>query len=149
MGYYIEYAEHKREDKTLLAVFIELHDSLGLNRSERKRVARSAPPTTQDADTSYLSCIWEKLQVKGFSKDTIDIILNSWRDGTKSRYQSTAKKWFEFCEKNNCNAISTGLVLVWMASSTNLQMAGEECASVPRLMTVLDTKSVLASLRIQ
>lgn len=43
MGYYIEYAEHKREDKTLLAVFIELHDSLGLNRSERKRVARGSP----------------------------------------------------------------------------------------------------------
>ena len=53
----------------------------------------------------------EKLQVKGFTKDTIDIILSSWRDGTKSQYQSVAKRWFEFCEKNECDAISPTLPL--------------------------------------
>ena len=63
--------------------------------------ARAETPSTQEAKTSYLSCIRGKLQVRGFSTDTIDIILSSWREGTQSQYQSVAKKWFEFCEKNH------------------------------------------------
>jgi hypothetical protein len=74
--------------------------------------ARADPPTSQEAKDSYLSCIRGKLQVKGFSSDTIDIILSSWRDGTLTQYQPVANKWFEFCEKHNCDAISTPLPLV-------------------------------------
>ena len=57
------------------------------------------------------ACIRGKLQVKGFSADTIDIILSSWREGTQTQYQSVTKKWFEFCEKNNCDVISTPVPL--------------------------------------
>ena len=56
-------------------------------------------PATQEAKNSYLSCIRGKLQVKGFSADTIDIILSSWREGTQTQYKSVAKRWFEFCDK--------------------------------------------------
>ena len=58
-----------------------------------------------------MSCIRGKLQVKGFSADTIDIILSSWREGTQTQYKSVAKRWFEFCEKNSCDVISTPLPL--------------------------------------
>lgn len=37
--------------------------------------------------------------------------MSSWRDGTQIQYQSVAKKWFEFCDKNNCDVISTSLPL--------------------------------------
>ncbi len=73
--------------------------------------ARPLPPTSQNVETSYLSCILKTLQVKGFTTETIDIILSSWRGGTKSRYQSVAKRWFKFCEKNNCDALSPTLPL--------------------------------------
>ncbi len=73
--------------------------------------ARPLPPTSQNVETSYLSCIRKTLQVKGFTTDTIDIILSSWQDGTKSQYQSVAKRWFKFCEKNNCDAVSPTLPL--------------------------------------
>ena len=36
--------------------------------------AGAEAPATQEAKNSYLSCIRDKLQVKGFSADTIDII---------------------------------------------------------------------------
>jgi hypothetical protein len=65
---------------------------------------RADPPTSQEVKDSYLSCIRGKLQVKGFSSDTIDIILSSWRDDTQTQYQAVAKKWFGLCEKHNCDA---------------------------------------------
>ena len=73
--------------------------------------ASAETSSTQEAKTSYLSCIRGKLQVRGFSTDTIDIILSSWREGTQSQYQSVAKKWFEFCEKNHCDVVSTPVPL--------------------------------------
>ena len=39
--------------------------------------ATAEAPATQEAKNSYLSCIRGKLQVKGFSADTIYIILSS------------------------------------------------------------------------
>jgi hypothetical protein len=69
--------------------------------------ASAETPSTQEAKTSYLSCIRGKLQVRGFSTDTIDIILSC----TQSQYQSVAKKWFEFCEKNHCDVVSTPVPL--------------------------------------
>ena len=72
---------------------------------------RTETPSPHKAETDYLSCIRERLQVKGFSADTIDIILGSWRKGTQTQYQSVAKRWFEFCNKRNCDVISPPLPL--------------------------------------
>ena len=72
---------------------------------------RAEAPSPQEAKNSYLSCIRGKLQVGGFSADTIDIILSSWQEGTQTQHQSVAKKWFEFCKKNNCDVISSPLPL--------------------------------------
>ena len=48
----------------------------------------------------------EKLQIIRFTSNVINIILNSWREETKSQYQSAAKKWLKFCVANNCDMIS-------------------------------------------
>jgi len=53
-----------------------------------------------------MSCIRQKLQVRGFSPETIKIIESSWRSGTKSQYQSVARKWFEFCNLHNCDYVT-------------------------------------------
>ena len=63
----------------------------------------TATSFSQDSRPSYMSCIRQKLQVRGFSPETIKIIESSWRSGTKSQYQSVARKWFEFCNLHNCD----------------------------------------------
>ena len=67
--------------------------------------------TSSETEHFYLSSIRNKLQVKGFSPDTIKLILSSWRERTKSQCQSAAKKWFEFRESNNCDMLSPPLPL--------------------------------------
>ena len=66
----------------------------------------TATSFSQDSSPSYMSCIRQKLQVRGFSPETIKIIESSWRSGTKSQYQSVARKWFEFCNLHNCDYVT-------------------------------------------
>ena len=91
---------------------------------ENAITARPEASITQESDISYLSCIRETLQLTGLSEKTIEIILSSWRKGTKSQYQSFAKKWFEFAKLINvillhlhylwqCNFFQTCFILVY------------------------------------
>ena len=59
-------------------------------------------PTSQDTASCYLSSIPTMLQIDGFSTETIEIIMSSWRSGTLSQYQGVYKKWSEFCSKSKC-----------------------------------------------
>ena len=95
-------------------------------------------PTTQEPEISYLSCIRETLQVTGLSKDTIDIIVSSWREGTKSQYQSYAKKWFEFCKTNKCHIISPPLPLA-MQFLSDLFHSGLSYSSINTARSVLSS----------
>ena len=67
--------------------------------------------SSQDTASSCLTSIRTKLQIDGFSTQTIEIILNSWRPGTPSQYQFVHKKWSEFCSKNKCDVICPQLSL--------------------------------------
>ncbi len=58
-----------------------------------------------------MSSIRAKLQVDGFSVETIEIILSLWRTGTLAQYQGVYKKWYEFCSKNKCDVICPQLPL--------------------------------------
>ena len=40
------------------------------------------------------------------SQDAVTIILASWRDGTKSQYQTHLLKWFAYCKDKSCNILS-------------------------------------------
>ena len=71
----------------------------------------TSSPSSQDTASSYLSSIRTKLQIDGFSTETIEIILSSWRPGTLSQYQGVYKKWSEFCSKNKCDVICPQLPL--------------------------------------
>ena len=53
-----------------------------------------------------MSAIRRKLSEQGHSNLTIDIILASWRDSTKSQYQSSLNKWLDFCIKKDVDIIS-------------------------------------------
>ena len=93
-------------------------------------------PITQEPEISYLSCIRETLQVTGLYMDTIDIIVSSWREGTKSQYQSYAKKWFEFCKTNKCHITSPPLLLA-MQFLSDMYHAGLSYSSINTARSVL------------
>jgi len=60
----------------------------------------------QENCVSCMSDIRRKLSEQGHSNLTIDIILASWRDSTKSQYQSSLNKWLDFCIKKDVDIIS-------------------------------------------
>ena len=95
-------------------------------------------PITQEPEISYLSYIRETLQVTGLSMDTIDIIVSSWREGTKSQYQSYTKKWFEFCKTNKCHIISPPLPLA-MQFLSDMYHAGLSYSSINTARSVLSS----------
>ena len=76
--------------------------------------------------------------MRGFTANVIDIILNSWREGTKSQYQSAAKKWFEFCVANNCDMISPPLPSA-LSYLTALHESGLSYSSVNTARSVLSS----------
>ena len=76
--------------------------------------------------------------MRGFSTETIDIILSSWRDGTKTQYQTTAKKWFEFCKKNKCDVISPPLPLA-MSFLSGLFKSGLSYSSINTARSALSS----------
>ncbi len=48
-------------------------------------------------------CVREQLAQLGVPPTSIDIIMASWRKGTKSQNQTYLKKWSQFCTTTNCN----------------------------------------------
>ena len=56
-----------------------------------------------------MSIVREKLGSQRLSPATNDIILSSWRDGTKSQYQSSIQKWTTYCREKGINALSPHL----------------------------------------
>ena len=92
----------------------------------------------EKSNLGYLSCIREKLQLKVVSEDTIKIILGSWRDGTKSQYQSLARKWFEFCHQHQCDCVSPSLPLALQFLS-DLFNAGLSYSSINTARSMLSS----------
>ena len=48
-----------------------------------------------------MHCIRQKLINDALSKESIDIIMSSWRSNTSKKYNTYIKQWIEFCEKSN------------------------------------------------
>ena len=47
-------------------------------------------------DTDGMSCVRENFQVRGFSERTTNIIMSSWRTGTKKQYQTFIRRWIQY-----------------------------------------------------
>ena len=50
-----------------------------------------------------MSCVRQQLTTLGISSKSTDIIMASWREGTKSQYQIYIKKWAQFCSTTACD----------------------------------------------
>ena len=48
-----------------------------------------------------MHCVWQKLMNDGLSKESIDLIMSSWRSNTLKKYNTYIKQWIELFEKSN------------------------------------------------
>ena len=76
------------------------------NPSECKKAVESGRSTIKMSNSSKdgfngMHCIRQNLINDGLSKESIDIIMPSWRSNTSKKYNTYIKQWIEFCEKSN------------------------------------------------
>ena len=75
------------------------------NTSERKKSVQSGRSTIKISNSNKdgfksMLCIRQKLINDGLSKESIDIIMSSWRSNTSKKCNTYIKQWLEFCEKS-------------------------------------------------
>ena len=77
--------------------------------SNSPRFSRETPSMSQKNVPPYMLAIRKHPEDKGHSQDTISIVLASWREGTKSQYQSNVNKWISYCDANDISVFSPNL----------------------------------------
>ncbi len=65
--------------------------------------SRRATPVGKEVRAESMLCVREQLAQLGVPPTSIDIIMASWRKGTKSQNQTYLKKWSQFCTTTNCD----------------------------------------------
>lgn len=56
-----------------------------------------------------MSCIRKLFREQGFSESTTNIIMCSWKSGTKKQYNTFIKRWLQHCCKNKVSSIQPSL----------------------------------------
>ena len=65
--------------------------------------------TTQETNSNSVSLIRENLEMRKISRKASDIIMASWRPGTKQQYSSYIRKWISFTNKRKISAIQVSV----------------------------------------
>ena len=73
---------------------------------------RQCPSHTKSFAPGSLPFIREILQSTGFSEDIIDVIIASWRPGTRRQYAVYLRKWAVFCAQQQKDPLSPSLQTV-------------------------------------
>ena len=61
-----------------------------------------SPPDNKEATYSFgLSYLREEYVKQGLNENTVELLLSSWKQGTKNQYNIYFKKYLKFCEENN------------------------------------------------
>ena len=72
------------------------------------RHSESSSAVQQDSVNGLLS-IRQALEDRNMSKRATNIVMASWRSGTKKQYTTQVKKWFSYCDKRKINHFQTNL----------------------------------------
>ncbi|CAG2245706.1 unnamed protein product [Mytilus edulis] len=66
--------------------------------------SRQGTSTSENASSDCLSCVRKLYRKRGLSKQTVNIIMSSWKLGTKKQYQTFTKRWFHYCSEKQINS---------------------------------------------
>ncbi len=67
------------------------------------RLTRGNTPSEQEPGTANLSPIRKKLELQNISTTAKEVIMASWREGTKKQYCTYLTKWKQFCDERDIN----------------------------------------------
>jgi hypothetical protein len=84
-------------------------DRQTLYSQEERDIAISTPQQTTSTSVegqSGVSCMFrvrKHFQKQGFTKRTIEILMSSWKTGTKKQYSSCIERWIRYCREREVN----------------------------------------------
>lgn len=78
-------------------------DTSSQNHFDSSSQLKQSAPLVSKVATSWVSCIRSVLQKQGIGQQAIEIMLNSWRNGTKKQYTSSISQWTSDCKLHNYN----------------------------------------------
>ena len=67
------------------------------------------PPPLPQAPTDWLSCVRESLQLQGITGETLSIIIDSWREGTRKQYRTSISALINYCEERKISITTPSL----------------------------------------
>ena len=86
-------------------------DRQTLYSQEERDIVISTPQQTTSTSVegqSGVSCMFrvrKHFQKQGFSKRTTEILMSSWKTGTKKQYSSCIERWIRYCRKREVNQL--------------------------------------------
>ncbi|XP_031559870.1 uncharacterized protein LOC116296056 [Actinia tenebrosa] len=71
-------------------------------------------------ETTWVSCVRKMLQEQGINGQSLEIILDSWRKGTKKQYSTYITQWASYCRQNKVSLTKPSLpqVLGFLAAQS-------------------------------
>ena len=70
---------------------------------------RTSPPIISQTSTSWMSLIRASLAAQGITGEPQDIIVASWRDGTRKQYCTYITAWLKYCSDCNISQVNPKL----------------------------------------
>lgn len=95
----------------------QLHSSKRTNNTEIGTQAGCSSSVSKNENGCF-SVVREKLNQQGLSHEATAIILQSWRQSTKQQYEVYLKQWFQYCDRQQVNAITAPVESVLAFLST-------------------------------
>ena len=93
---------------------VDRHSNNG--SSEKQFAISSIQRDSSSAEENYeldnLSILREQFTCKGISTKTANIMLCSWRQGTKKQYKVFVKRWFQYCGERKISEIQISIATV-------------------------------------
>ena len=84
-------------------------DSAPMTRPSTTPLLQWPASTTQESSSDGMSCVRRSLSRYNFPEEVTDILMASWRRGTKKQYATYVKKWMAFCRERKINCSSPPL----------------------------------------
>ena len=100
--------------------------------------ARGNTSYVSETRATNMSCVREKITSLILSTSAVDIVMASWRKGTKTQYQSYLSKWIKFCSSEKCNFLSAA-VSIGVEFLASLYASGYSYSSINTATSALSS----------
>lgn len=72
-------------------------------------VSGDRAPIVGQNEINGMQSVWNNFRKRGFSEQTSNILMSSWKRGTKKQYNVFIKRWFSYCSERKIDSFSPTL----------------------------------------